>query len=314
MTPETTPFASLFVPRYSKRMRTKSQRQEWFRKKAADRPEGVCSRYPDCVLLTDGAHKLCPHHLASSLASKETRKRVPKEAGQCYAWECKNPARPGLTRCDRCAAREARWASTPTCLQRRAERRREVREEVMAAYGGVCVCCGESRLVFLTIDHEARYAGVGPKTGNPLYMWLKAQGFPEGFRVLCHNCNFAMGLFGYCPHGDLRQPLPERPIQERTRQLQVVQKARNLKNKLAAFHAYGGVSCQCCQEEHHECLSIDHMDNRGGDHRKALAGKPIYQWLAEEGYPEGFQVLCMNCNFAKRFHLVCPHKSDPLGG
>jgi len=26
------------------------------------------------------------------------------------------------------------------------------------------------------------------------------QGYPTGFRVLCHNCNQAIGLYGYCPH------------------------------------------------------------------------------------------------------------------
>jgi hypothetical protein len=30
--------------------------------------------------------------------------------------------------------------------------------------------------------------------------WLKRNGYPKGFRVLCHNCNSARGLYGYCPH------------------------------------------------------------------------------------------------------------------
>lgn len=33
-----------------------------------------------------------------------------------------------------------------------------------------------------------------------IYRWLKQQGFPTGFRVLCMNCNFSYGLHGYCPH------------------------------------------------------------------------------------------------------------------
>jgi hypothetical protein len=24
--------------------------------------------------------------------------------------------------------------------------------------------------------------------------------FPDGFQVLCHNCNMSIGLYGYCPH------------------------------------------------------------------------------------------------------------------
>jgi hypothetical protein len=29
---------------------------------------------------------------------------------------------------------------------------------------------------------------------------MRDQGYPPGFRVLCHNCNMAIGLFGVCPH------------------------------------------------------------------------------------------------------------------
>lgn len=30
--------------------------------------------------------------------------------------------------------------------------------------------------------------------------WILQHKFPEGFRVLCHNCNMAIGVYGYCPH------------------------------------------------------------------------------------------------------------------
>jgi hypothetical protein len=33
-----------------------------------------------------------------------------------------------------------------------------------------------------------------------MYVWLRDNGWPEGYRVLCHNCNSARGLYGYCPH------------------------------------------------------------------------------------------------------------------
>jgi hypothetical protein len=44
--------------------------------------------------------------------------------------------------------------------------------------------------------------------------WLRKNGFPKGFRVLCHNCNFAHGHYGYCPHkttSRLLRELPKRP-------------------------------------------------------------------------------------------------------
>jgi hypothetical protein len=56
---------------------------------------------------------------------------------------------------------------------------------------------------FLAIDH---IGGGGTKhrksfgRGSSLYRWLEKSGLPGGFRVLCHNCNMAIGFYGYCPH------------------------------------------------------------------------------------------------------------------
>ena len=72
-------------------------------------------------------------------------------------------------------------------------------------YEGKCACCGETHIEFLAIDHSN---GEGCKWrkemkitgGLAMYRWLINNNFPEGFRVLCHNCNQSMGMFGYCPH------------------------------------------------------------------------------------------------------------------
>ncbi len=45
------------------------------------------------------------------------------------------------------------------------------------------------------------------------------------------------------------------------------------------------------------------MDGQGNQHRRLVAGKVsacLYQWLKNNGFPEGYQVLCMNCQFIKR--------------
>jgi hypothetical protein len=31
-------------------------------------------------------------------------------------------------------------------------------------------------------------------------LWLKNNGYPSGYRVLCMNCNLAIGISGTCPH------------------------------------------------------------------------------------------------------------------
>ena len=30
--------------------------------------------------------------------------------------------------------------------------------------------------------------------------WIIANDFPDSVRVLCHNCNQALGFYGFCPH------------------------------------------------------------------------------------------------------------------
>lgn len=84
---------------------------------------------------------------------------------------------------------------------------RRVKDEVFAAYGGYrCACkkCQETNPKFLTIDH---INGCTPKmrkkqgNGSQFYRWLKNNGFPKGFRVLCFNCNIGRALNGgVCPH------------------------------------------------------------------------------------------------------------------
>lgn len=85
--------------------------------------------------------------------------------------------------------------------------RREHRLAVLARYGNKCTCCGETRQEFLAIDH---IDGGGNKHRKELgnksfYGWLIKNDYPAGFRVLCHNCNMALGCYGYCPHNQERQ-------------------------------------------------------------------------------------------------------------
>jgi hypothetical protein len=69
------------------------------------------------------------------------------------------------------------------------------------------------------------------------------------------------------------------------------------------------LSCACCGESHYEFLCIDHINGGGNKHRKTLSkqGNNLGRWLLKNNFPEGFQVLCHNCNMAKGFHGACPH-------
>jgi len=80
--------------------------------------------------------------------------------------------------------------------------------------------------------------------------------------------------------------------------------------RLQMIDAYGG-KCACCGESTKEFLTIDHIKNDGCKKRKE--GEPIgaalYRKLKEKNWPkEDYQLLCMNCNFAKGHWKICPHQ------
>lgn len=80
-----------------------------------------------------------------------------------------------------------------------------VRDAVFGHYGMSCACCGEPERAFLAIDHiggggNKHRKETGNRGGTKFYRWLRRNGFPEGFRTLCHNCNMAMTIHGTCPH------------------------------------------------------------------------------------------------------------------
>ena len=64
-----------------------------------------------------------------------------------------------------------------------------------------------------------------------------------------------------------------------------------------------GKKCACCGESHIEFLTIDHINGGGNRLRKSLKSYTSYYEyyrILKENYPADIQVLCMNCNFAKR--------------
>ncbi len=78
------------------------------------------------------------------------------------------------------------------------------------------------------------------------------------------------------------------------------------------YRAYGGYRCNCCGETERAFLSIDHVNNDGAEHRRQAGistGEQLHRWLKRNGFPEGFQILCMNCQWGKRNNKgVCPHQ------
>lgn len=144
-------------------------------------------------------------HRPESQEARRIRERAKRATMQRICAKCGAPV--GFNRfvCDDCQ-RKSKAAYSK-------KQRDRLKAEVFSHYGTVCQCCGESDIRFLTIDHvngdgaehrrkiaDQRGRGNG---GNTMYRWLRSNGYPSGFQVLCFNCNCGrQHNNGVCPHQD----------------------------------------------------------------------------------------------------------------
>lgn len=162
--------------------------------------------------------------------------------------------------------------------------------------------------------------GTFPKTVD--YFHTKKQRItpknPEGFDVRCYQC----GNKYRRKYKDGRKPNPPshktaRKTTEEVRRHRARLKHGNRVLKLQVLQAYSGdvPFCQCCGEKSFEFLTIDHIANDGAAHRRSLnngKGGNVYIFLRKNGFPDGFRVLCMNCNFAIGRYGYCPHQEEGI--
>lgn len=105
-----------------------------------------------------------------------------KAKGRC---QCNRPLKTG-TRCETCQRGQQKDSQ---------ERRQRDKHAALVIYGGKCVYCGESREIFLTIDHKnndgAEHRRQVTGLGASIYRWLRQNGYLTGFQTACFNCNCA---------------------------------------------------------------------------------------------------------------------------
>ena len=92
--------------------------------------------------------------------------------------------------------------------------RNSFKDKVFTHYGELCACCGETNRVFLTLDHvngdgaeHRRELGGGRTTStDKTWRWLVQSNFPDGFQILCYNCNCGKrDNGGICPHQEAKE-------------------------------------------------------------------------------------------------------------
>jgi hypothetical protein len=76
-----------------------------------------------------------------------------------------------------------------------------------------------------------------------------------------------------------------------------------LNRKQGVLTHYGNGECACvwCGFKDIRALSIDHIHDNGRAHRREIH-RSLYNWLIDNDFPEGYQTLCMNCQFIKNFN------------
>ena len=117
-------------------------------------------------------------------------------------------------------ANQKKYASRPENRAREKKRVEKIRLKVLQYYSKhlsdsdipCCWCCGESHIEFLALDHaegrkemdsDTKLVKLGYSSrliSQGLVNWIIRNNFPEGFKILCHNCNMAKGIYGKCPH------------------------------------------------------------------------------------------------------------------
>ena len=85
------------------------------------------------------------------------------------------------------------------------------------------------------------------------------------------------------------------------------QKRNELRTEVLSHYGNGKLACVHCGFDDIRALSLDHINNRIiNDLTARVKGikvehsEGLYRRLRRENYPEGYQTLCMNCQWIKR--------------
>jgi hypothetical protein len=86
---------------------------------------------------------------------------------------------------------------------------------------------------------------------------------------------------------------------------------KRLELKQIVFNHYGQrCACTGCDTTNQEFLQVDHINGGGHQHRKTVIGARIYEWLIKNKFPDGYRLLCANCNWSRGIWGYCPHEKE----
>ena len=188
-------------------------------------------------------------------------------------------------------------------LQHESQSLKERRIRVLTYYSKgtpKCKICEVKEIPFLAIDHVygRKAMGHSRKTQTKVHFRELDKNHPKGYQVLCHNCNVMKWRL------ERKKNLSKNPRAVIDRNYK-----HRKKKQVLGHYSNGKLKCACCGFAQYDGLSIDHIEGRKKwGHGDDMKGFKLYHWLKKNNFPKGFQVLCMNCNQAKRDNSICPHE------
>lgn len=82
------------------------------------------------------------------------------------------------------------------------------------------------------------------------------------------------------------------------------------------IYSNSNMKCALCGEDKIDVLTIDHITGGGNQHRKKnhlSGGESFYKWLCKNNFPQGFRVLCRNCNHLEGLRINSNVKYNKWG-
>ena len=125
-------------------------------------------------------------------------------------------------------------------------------------------------------------------------------------------------------HPDQRRLINRRAIANKPEYYRALKKychymwRERLRRAVFGHYSNNTFKCACCGESEQDFLVIDHIDGNGNEQRRAAFGRTdagghtMHRWLVKQGFPQGFQLLCANCNSSRGKHGECTHKNRPI--
>ena len=161
-----------------------------------------------------------------------------------------------------------------------------------------CICCGETNLNVLALDHINNNAKKdNSNRGGQAGVFRRALKLKDKsqYQTLCYNCNWKKHL------ANLQSKWKYEKVNIRLRKI-----SHRYKTTCIAHYSNNENKCCKCGNNDMEVLCLDHINDNGNDHRKELfngvnkGGKRFYVWLIRNLFPSKLQVMCLNCNILKQ--------------